>query len=102
MKTLLKIFSKILDLGKVISKILFYSFFPSDSSCTVQWHNVHFYSKKMRLRVDETRDNKITIYGVKMWQYPHVVPCEAQIQEKLCKNHTKSYYIPVTHSAKLI
>ena len=30
-----------------------------------------------------------------------IVPCKAQIQEKLHKNHTKSYYIPVTHSASL-
>ena len=27
------------------------------------------------------------------------VPCKARIQEKSCKNHTKSYYIPITHSA---
>ena len=29
------------------------------------------------------------------------VPCKAQIQEKLCKNHIKSYYILITHSASL-
>ena len=33
--------------------------------------------------------------------YCTVVPCEAQIQEKLHKNHIKSYYIPITHSASL-
>ena len=31
----------------------------------------------------------------------HIVPCKARIQEKSCKNHTKSYYIPATHSASL-
>ena len=54
------------------------------------------------------KDNKVLYFSLHP-NYPvqrpyapsPIVPYEAQIQEKPHKNHTKSYYIPATHSANL-